>query len=368
MVADPQGSRHQAGVSHQATSDALGPKRRDETHDAGREQITMHPHRRRFLILATAGAVPLLAPTARAQEFPTRPIRLVIPYPPGGIVDALGRPWAEKMKALLGAVVVENVGGGGGELAATTVARASPDGHTVLLGNSSVMVINPLAATHVSYDPVRSFDTVATLGHIALAITVHPSLPVHALQELAEYARRNPGRLSYGTPGVGSLNHLTGEQFRLLIGAPDIVHVPYRGAGPAIADLLGGQIPMSVTAVNGQLLELHRTGRLRILAVTSPQRLAAAPDLPTVAEGGMAGLTAQATTWLFVPKGTASGAIARISQATREALADPDLQRKYVAAGVEPSKHASPEAAARQLGEEIAHWRPVVQHLGLRLD
>jgi tripartite-type tricarboxylate transporter receptor subunit TctC len=146
------------------------------------------------------------------------------------------------------------------------------------------------------------------------------------------------------------------------------VHVPYRGAGPAIADLLGGQIPMSVTAVNGHLLDLHRTGRLRILAVTSPRRLAAAPDLPTVAEAGMAALAAQATTWLFVPKGTPVGAIARISQATSQALADPDLQRKYAASGVEPSEDASPEAAARQLSNEIAHWTPVVRQIGLRLD
>jgi tripartite-type tricarboxylate transporter receptor subunit TctC len=325
--------------------------------------------RRRFLQLV-AGAAAASIPTraARAQGFPSRAVRLVIPYPPGGIVDAVGRPWADKMKTLLGTVVVENLGGGGGELGAATVARATADGHTVLLGNSSVMVINPLAATRVSYDPIESFDAVAILGQVALAMTVHPSLPVRGLQELAEYARRNPGKLSYGTPGVGSLNHLTGEQFKLLIGAPDIVHVPYRGAGPAIADLLGGQIPMSVTAVNGHLLDLHRTGRLRILAVTSPHRLAAAPDLPTVAEGGMAGLSAQATTWLFVPKGTASGAIARISQATGQALADPDLQRKYLASGVEPSTDPSPEAAARQLREEIAHWTPVVRHLGLRLD
>jgi tripartite-type tricarboxylate transporter receptor subunit TctC len=327
------------------------------------------PHRRRFLQLAAgAAAGSILTRSASAQDFPIRPIRLVIPYPPGGIVDALGRPWADRMKTLLGTVVVENLGGGGGELGAATVARATPDGHTVLLGNSSVMVINPLAAAHVSYDPIKSFDAAAMLGQVALAMTVHPSLPAHALPELAEYAKRNPGKLSYGTPGVGSLNHLTGEQFKLLIGAPDIVHVPYRGAGPAIADLLGGQIPMSVTAVNGHLLELHRTGRLRILAVTSPRRLAAAPDLPTVAESGMAELSAQATTWLFVPKGTASGAIARISQATSRALADPDLQRKYVASGVEPSKDASPEAAARQLEEEIAHWTPVVRHLGLRLE
>lgn len=329
----------------------------------------MSVDRRRFLHLAAgAAALSAVTRTASGQDFPVRPIRLVIPYPPGGIVDAIGRPLAEKMKSLLGTVVVENIGGGGGELGAAAVARASPDGYTILLANSSVMVINPIAASRVSYDPIGGFDAASMLGHVALAVTVNPSLPVKTLRELADYARQNPGKLSYGTPGVGSLNQLVGEQFKLLIGAPGIVHVPYRGAGPAIADLMGGQIPMSVTAVNGHLLELHRTGRLRILAVTSPRRLVAAPDLPTVAEAGMPELAAQATTWLFVPKGTASGVIARISQATQAALADLDLQRKYAASGVEPSADASPEVAARQLKEEIAHWTPVVRRIGLRMD
>jgi tripartite-type tricarboxylate transporter receptor subunit TctC len=318
--------------------------------------------------LPALALVAMLNGSVAAQEFPAHAIRLVIPYPPGGIVDAVGRPWADKMKSLLGTVVVENMGGGGGELGTAAVARANADGHTVLLGNSSVMVINPLAAIRVSYDPVKDFDAVAMLGHVALAITVHPAVPAHSLMELADHARRNVGKLSYGTPGIGSLNHLTGEQFKLSAGTPDIVHVPYRGAGPAISDLLGGQIPMSVTAVNGQLLELHRTGRLRILAVTSPRRLASAPDLPTVADAGMPELAAQATTWLFVPKGTPSEIIARISQATAAALADPDLPRKYTASGVEAATDASPAAAARQLGEEIAHWTPVVRRIGLRLD
>ena len=326
-------------------------------------------NRRRFLHLAAgAAALSAVTRTASGQDFPVRPIRLVIPYPPGGIVDAIGRPLAEKMKSLLGTVVVENIGGGGGELGAAAVARASPDGYTILLANSSVMVINPIAASRVSYDPIGGFDAASMLGHVALAVTVNPSLPVRTLRELADYARQNPGKLSYGTPGVGSLNQLVGEQFKLLVSAPGIVHVPYRGAGPAIADLMGGQIPLSVTAVNGHLLELHRTGRLRILAVTSPRRLAAAPDLPTVAEAGMPELAAQATTWLFVPKGTPARVTARISQATQAALADPDLQRKYAASGVEPSADASPEVAARQLKEEIAHWTPVVRQIGLRMD
>ena len=233
--------------------------------------------RRRVLHLAAcAAALPAVSQIALAQSYPSRPIRLVIPYPPGGIMDAVGRPWADQMKSLLGTVVVENIGGGGGEMGAATVSRAGPDGYTILLANSSVMVINPLASSHVPYDPIGSFDAISILGRPAQAIAINPALPVRTMKELADYAKHNPGKLSYGTPGVGSLNHLTGERFKMLIGSPDIVHVPYRGAGPAIADLIGGQIPMAIPAVNGQLLAFHRAGKLMILcshiATAAPRR------------------------------------------------------------------------------------------------
>src|SRR5690242_9773278 len=156
---------------------------------------------------------------AIAQTYPSRPIRLIIPYPPGGVMDAVGRPWADRMKSLLGTMVVENVSGGGGEIAATTVARARPDGYVILLANSSIMVISPLASSHAAYDPIGSFDAVSIITHVAQAIVVHPSLPVRSLKELAVYARRNPGALAYATPGVGTLNHLTGERFKQLIGS-----------------------------------------------------------------------------------------------------------------------------------------------------
>ena len=325
--------------------------------------------RRRVLHLAAcAAALPAVSRIALAQSYPSRPIRLVIPYPPGGIMDAVGRPWADQMKSLLGTVVVENIGGGGGEMGAATVSRAGPDGYTILLANSSVMVINPLASSHVPYDPIGSFDAISILGRPAQAIAVNPALPVRTMKELADYAKHNPGKLSYGTPGVGSLNHLTGERFKMLIGSPDIVHVPYRGAGPAIADLIGGQIPMAIPAVNGQLLAFHRAGKLMIIAVTSPQRLQDAPDLPTVSEAGMPELTAQAAIWLFVPKGTPREIIDQISSATKKALAEPELRQIYRASGVEPSSDSSPEAATQLLQNEIVSWKPIVKQIGLKLD
>jgi tripartite-type tricarboxylate transporter receptor subunit TctC len=161
--------------------------------------------RRRFLHLAACAAtIPAVSRTAWAQSYPSRPIRLVIPYPPGGVQDAIGRPWADRMTSLLGTVFVENIGGGGGELAASTVSRARPDGYTILLGNSSVMVINPIAGSQLSYDPIGSFDAVSILGHITQAIAVNPSLPVRTLKELADYAKRNPGKLSYDRPALAA--------------------------------------------------------------------------------------------------------------------------------------------------------------------
>ena len=329
----------------------------------------MEISRRRLLHLAAgAAALPTWPLAASAEAYPSRPIKLVVPYSPGGVMDAVGRPWADRITSPLGTVIIENIGGSGGDAGAVAVARARPDGYTILLANSSIMVINPIAGTHVAYDPVRSFEPVSTIAHAAQAIVINPGLPVHTLKELAEYAKRNPGKLSYGTPGVGTLNHLIGEHFKLLIGVSDIVHVPYRGAGPAIADLIGGQIPIAVAAVNGQLLAFHRAGKLRILAVTSPQRLMGAPELPTVSEAGLPDLTSQATIWLFAPNGTASGIVDRISRASATALAEPQLRQLYVAAGVEPSSDASPQTAMRALHSEIAHWTPIIKQIGLRLD
>jgi tripartite-type tricarboxylate transporter receptor subunit TctC len=319
-------------------------------------------------LMAIALAATIGVASAAAETYPTRPIRLVIPYPPGGVVDAIGRPWADRMKTVLGTVVVENIGGGDGGLGATAVSRAPADGYTILLSNSSSMVINPLVAKHVAYDPLGSFDAVSIIGQVAQAIAVHPNLPVRSLQELAEYAKRDSGKLSYGTPGVGSLSNLTGERFKLLVGSPDIVHVPYRGAGPAITNLIGGQIPLAIPAVNGQLLAFHRGGQLRILAVTSPHRLQGAPEIPTVVEAGMPELVVQATTWLLVPKGTPREIIDRISAATGKALAEPDLRRTYLESGVEPSSNSSPEAASRVLQDEIVHWTPIIKQIGLKPD
>jgi tripartite-type tricarboxylate transporter receptor subunit TctC len=308
-----------------------------------------------------------LTPAFAQSRYPERPIRLVIPFPPGGVYDAVGRPWAERMKTALGTIIVENQGGAGGSLGAAAVARAQPDGYSLLLGGIGPLVINPIAASRTPYDPLKDLEAISILVVTAFSIAVHPSLPVQSLKELVDYARVNPGKLSYGSAGVGSGNHLTGELLKSLTGA-DIVHVPYRGAGLAITDLVGGQIPMIMANVTGQVIELHRSGKLRLLAVSSPDRLIAAPDIPSAGEAGLPGLISRNFIGVLAPARTPSTIVAQISQATRIAMADRELQQIFVASGLEPSPDSSPEQARRFLDEEIARWTPIIKAIGLKLD
>jgi len=325
--------------------------------------------RRRFLRLS-AGAAALLAVfrMARAQAYPTRPIRLVIPFPPGGAFDAVGRPWAEKMKPLLGTVVVENIGGGGASIGAAGVARAQPDGYTILLGGTLPHVNEALLKSRPLYDPIRDLDPIAGIAANVLCIAVHPSVPVRTLEELIVYAKANPGKLSYGHAGVGSIQHLTGELFKSLAGTPGIVDVPYRGTGPLVTDLVGGQVPMGTPGVTGQVLEFHRSGKLRILAVTSPTRLIAAPELPTAVELGFPGMIVRGSIGLFAPAGTPIGIINQIAQATRTAVAVPAFQQMLIDAGIEPILDSDPEKFRRSLAADVALWTPVVKALGIKID
>jgi len=325
--------------------------------------------RRKFLHLAASAAVlPAISHTAAAQNYPTRPIRLVVPFPPGGAFDALGRPWAEKMKPLLGTIVVENIGGAGASLGAAAVARARPDGYTILLGGTLPHVKEALLKKQPLYDPVKDLDPIVAVANIFLGIALNPSVPAQTLTELITYAKANPGKLSYAHAGIGSINHLTGELFKLLAGTPDIVQVPYRGMGPALTDLIGGQVQMAVAGFTPQVLEFHRSGRIRVLAVTSPKRLAAAPEIPTVAEAGLPGLTVSASAGLLAPSGTPIPIIEQIAQATRTVLAEPAYQRSLIEGGFEPVLDSNPEKFRQSLAADVALWAPVVKSLGLKLD
>src|SRR3978361_1242598 len=329
----------------------------------------MNLFRRQFLhLVAGAAALPAISRVASAQAYPARPIRLVIPFPPGGAFDAVGRPWADKMKPLLGTVVVENRGGGGSSLGAAAVARARPDGYTILLGGTQTHVNEALLKTRPLYDPVKDLQPIASVATYFLGIAVHPAVPVQTLSDLVAYAKANPGKLSYGHAGVGTIQHLTGELFKSLTGTSDIAQIPYRGTGPAITNLIAGQIPMGIVGVTGQVLELHRTGKMRVLAVTSPTHLTAAPELPIARELGFPGLTVTGSIGLLAPTGTSIEIIEQIAQATRMAVAEPSYRQMLIDAGMEAPLDSNPEAFRQSLAADVALWAPVVKSLELKLD
>ena len=329
----------------------------------------MNLSRRRCLHLAAGAAALLISRTTTwAQGYPTRPIRLVIPFPPGGAFDAVGRPWADRVRSLLGTVVIENMGGGGSSLGAAAVARARPDGYTILLGGTQTHVNEALLKARPLYDPVKDLDPIAGVAANVLCIAVHPAVPARTLKELIAYAKANPGKLSYGHSGIGSIQHLTGELFKSLVGTPDIVQVPYRGTGPVITDLVSGQIPIGLPGVTGQVIELHRSGKMRVLAVTSPTRLAAAPELPTAVELGLPDLTVRGSIGLFAPAGTPSEIIEQIAQASRKAVAEPAYQQLLIDAGIEPTLDSSPGKFRQSLAADVALWTPVVKALALKID
>jgi tripartite-type tricarboxylate transporter receptor subunit TctC len=324
--------------------------------------------RREFLHLAAVAAVQLaMSRMARAQSYPTRPIRLVIPFPPGGAYDAVGRPWAEKMKPLLGTVVVENIGGASGSLGAAAVARAQPDGYTLLLGGTLTHINEALLKNRPLYDPVKDLAPIASVAANVLGMVVHPAVSAQTVKEFTAYAKVNSGKLSYGHAGIGSIQHLAGELFKSLAGTPEIVQVPYRGTGPLITDLVSGQVPLGFPGITGQVIELHRSGKLRVLAVTSRARLIAAPELPTATEHGLP-MTVIGSLGLLAPGGTSIGIIEQIAQATRTAVTEPTFKQTLIDAGIEPTLDSNPEKFRQSLAADVALWKPIVETLALKID
>jgi tripartite-type tricarboxylate transporter receptor subunit TctC len=329
----------------------------------------MTVHRRKLLQSAAgAAALPFVPRGARALDYPNRPIKLVLPFPPGGVFDIVGRPWADKVKTSLGTVIVENLPGAGGSVAAAAVAHARPDGYTILLGASSLHLTDMILRKQPLIVPMKELATVSMLAMTAFAIDVHPSLPVHNLTELVAFVKANPGKVSYGSPGAGTLAHLSGELFKSLNGITDLPHVPYRGAGPALADLIGGQVPMIVSAMTSQVLEFHRAGKLRLLATTNPTRFTIAPEIPTAEEAGVPGLVAQQALGLFAPASTPQPIVAQIAAANRVALADSAYRQSLIEAAVEPLPNWTPDRFNRFMDEDVKRWTPLVRKLGITID
>jgi tripartite-type tricarboxylate transporter receptor subunit TctC len=319
--------------------------------------------------MTLVGGAALWPRAAFAQaSYPERPIRLVVPFPPGGAYDTIGRPWADRMKPLLGTVVVENIGGGGGSVGAAQAARARPDGYTLLLGGATTHLTDALLKNRPQFDPLNDLEPISPIAITAFALAVHPSVPANNLKELVAHAKANPGKLSYGSAGTGSLNHLTGELFKLRTELADLVHVPYRGAGPALVDILAGQIPMIVPAMTNHVLDLHRTGKIKVLAVTHGTRLAAAPELPTAVEQGLTDLVTPNFIGVYAPAGVPKPIIDQVAQANVALLADRDYRQLLVSGTFEPHTGLSPEAYRRYVKDELARWAPIVNTLGLKLD
>jgi tripartite-type tricarboxylate transporter receptor subunit TctC len=331
--------------------------------------------RRDVLKFGTAGlCAPLLARTALAQGTsahsgsPDRPVRLIVPFPPGGAYDTVGRPWADRIKNLLGTIVIENIGGAGGGVGAAQATRSKPDGYTLLLGGATTHITEALLKTKPVFDPLKDLEPISPIAFTAFAIAVHPSVPAKDLHELIAYVKANPGKMSWGSAGHGSLNHLTGELFKLKTGLTDFPHVPYRGAGPGLTDLLAGQIPALVPAMTNIVLEHHRAGKLRVLALTNGRRLAAAPELPTAVEQGFPELVAPNFIGVFAPAGVPKEVVDTVSAANLKLLADKSYQELLISGTFELEPRTSPAEYKQYVEAELARWRPIVTTMGIKID
>ncbi len=318
------------------------------------------------LALATAAAFPLL-PSAQAQGFPDRPIMLVIPFPPGGPTDAMARTLAAEMKDRLGQpMVVENRPGAGGNIGAEYVARAAPDGQTLLFGTSGPLAINASLYRKIGYDPARSFAPVIQVGHLPNILVVNPAVPARNVKELIAYAKASPGKLSYASSGNGASSHLAGVLFNASAGV-DLQHIPYKGTGPALTDLLGGQVTMSFTDVL-TALPYVKSGKLRALGITTAERSQALPDLPTVAEQGVAGYDVSVFFGIVAPAGTPPERIAKLNKAFVDVLATDKVKQLFASQGLESAPSSKPEQLGKFIDTQISKWSGVVKQSGAQLD
>jgi tripartite-type tricarboxylate transporter receptor subunit TctC len=318
----------------------------------------------RYLLAAmTAGLV--LGAGVQAQDYPVRPVRLLVPFPAGGATDVLARAIGQKLGEAFGhQFVIDNRGGASGVIATDIVAKAAPDGYTLILGTASTQAINP-AVTRVPFDPVRDFTPVAMIAAAPLGLAVHPGVAARNVRELVALAKARPAPLNMASFGTGSVSHLAGELFKSMAAVP-MTHVPYKGAAPAITDLMAGQVQVMFDTFSNTLAPA-RAGRIRLLAVTSAQRLAAVPEIPTVAESGVSGF--EVTTWfgIFGPAGMAPARVARLSERVGAILGQADVHERLAQQGSE-AQGGRPEELAAALRRDYAKWAKVVKDAGIRIE
>lgn len=321
---------------------------------------------RHRLVLAALAAACILAPQlAAGQAYPAKPIRFIVPFAPGGGNDILGRVVAQKLNQSFGVpVVVDNRPGAGGTLGTDITAKSRPDGYTLLINNLSVAV-NVTLYSKLPFDPLKDLQTISLVGRQPNILVVHPTLPAKSWRELQALAKKHPGQLSFSSGGVGSSSHLAGELLKVVAGI-DMVHVPYKGMGPALVDLISGQVQLAMATLASALPHV-RNQRMRPLAVSTAVRVAVVPDVPTLREAGLREY--EHSTWygLFVPAGTPQPVVERLNDTVRKIVNSDDVKQKFSPQGVEPASN-SPEEFRAFLTAEIAKWAKVVRSAGLRAN
>ncbi|WP_298933485.1 tripartite tricarboxylate transporter substrate binding protein [uncultured Ramlibacter sp.] len=328
-----------------------------------------NPLNRRAL-LATLAAGPLALASAQAQSpFPSKPLRIIVPFTPGGSSDVLARAIGLELgKAFNQPVLIDNVPGAGGSLGADRAAKSPADGYTLLMGHIGTLAINPALYPKLPYDPQRSFAPVAWIARVPNVLVVNAALPAHNLKELIALAKARPGQLAYGSGGNGSAAHTTMEYLKMQTQA-SFLHIPYRGTAPSVTDLLAGQVQVLFTGIPA-LLPHIKAGKLRALAVSSPRRLALLPDVPTVAESGVAGTKGfEADQWygLAAPAGTPADVVTLLNQQVNKALASEEVRSRLAAEGAEATP-ATPQQFAQLIAREIPRWAQVVKNARISVD
>ena len=306
-------------------------------------------------------------PAMAAENYPDQMIRLVVPFPPGGPTDALARRLADGLSKPLGqTVIVENKAGAGGNIGADYVAKAKPDGYTILFGTSGPLAINKSLYPTLSYDPQTSFEPVVRIGHLPNILVVHPSVPAQTLDELIAHAKQNPDKLSFASSGNGASSHLAGVLFNDMAGT-NILHVPYRGTGPALNDLLGGQVSMAFTDILTALPQVQ-SGSLRAIGLAAAQRSQALPELPSLHEQGLDGYDVSVFFGIVAPAGTPEAVVNKLNQAFNQALDDPAVQQTLASQGIVRADDRAPADLGRFVDAEVEKWEAVVRSNNITMN
>ncbi len=321
---------------------------------------------RRSLLSAALVAFTLAAPVALGQAFPAKPIRLICPFPPGGAVDIASRAIATELSKVLGqTVTVDNKPGAGGNIGGTEAARSSPDGYTIFMTTSGINAINPALYAKMPFDPNKDLAPVAALVSLANVLVLHPSVKANSVAEVIALARAEPGKINYASSGSGTSIHMSGEMFKFLT-KTDMTHIPYKGSAPAVTDLLGGQVMLMFDNIPSALPHI-KAGKLRALATTGAKRDAALPDLPTIAETGVAGYESGVWFGLAVPAATPKDVIARLNDAANRGLKSPDFIKRMTDLGYN-IMGGTPDNMAELLKVEVGRWGPIVKASGAKAD